>query len=351
MAVKGARARLHALLKEGRAVLKAGDLDHTAQESGGPLPPQELERRLPTMQGRAVAVFSCTRHGLWEELILPRRVHDPNFLRCHAICPPLAGGGREEFPRYCVAVVDQALAWFYEFHMGPLDEASKVTDQKLRKPDFADRHGLEEYRVQNRAGELLHRHLRHTAADVGRLVESTAAQLLIVGGHEGIVLRFLPFLSLPLRERLAGTFVVDPHNMTPGRIRQLADEVAGSYERDVGAPLRRARLGPGGDGWPGGGGTVVVPDGVQRKGNSGAAGPRLRRGIRTGVRYLWMVGIGRRHLAVCGRLTRAAPDIINEMAAAVVDASGTVKQVYADTPLSSRPVAAFLRFPVERPAG
>ena len=31
--VKGARARLHALLKRGRAVLKAGDLDHTAQES------------------------------------------------------------------------------------------------------------------------------------------------------------------------------------------------------------------------------------------------------------------------------------------------------------------------------
>ena len=68
-------------------------------------------------------------------------------------------------------------------------------------------------------------------------MESTAAQSLIVGGHEGIVSRFLPFLSLPLREGLAGRFVVDPHTMTPGRIRQLADEVAGSYERNVEAQL------------------------------------------------------------------------------------------------------------------
>jgi hypothetical protein len=49
---------------------------------------------------------------------------------------------------------------------------------------------------------------------------------------------------------------------------------------------------------------------------------------------------------VCGRNTRAVPDVIDEMAAAVVDAGGSVEQVDAETALREYLVAALLRFPV-----
>ena len=44
-------------------------------------------------------------------------------------------------------------------------------------------------------------------------------------------------------------------------------------------------------------------------------------------------------------------DVIEEMSATVVDTSGRVEHVYADTPLAQLAAAAFLRFPVPNPSG
>jgi hypothetical protein len=42
--------------------------------------------------------------------------------------------------------------------------------------------------------------------------------------------------------------------------------------------------------------------------------------------------------------------VIDEMAATVIDTSGQVKHIYAETELSQYVVAAFPRFPVAEPA-
>ena len=46
-----------------------------------------------------------------------------------------------------------------------------------------------------------------------------------------------------------------------------------------------------------------------------------------------------------------AADVIEEMSATVVDTSGRVEHVYADTPLAQLAAAAFLRFPFPDPSG
>jgi hypothetical protein len=52
---------------------------------------------------------------------------------------------------------------------------------------------------------------------------------------------------------------------------------------------------------------------------------------------------------VCAQTTRETPDLIDEMAAKVLDTGGRVEHVYADTRLAEHVVAALLRFPVPRP--
>ena len=52
---------------------------------------------------------------------------------------------------------------------------------------------------------------------------------------------------------------------------------------------------------------------------------------------------------VCGGSPRSTPDIVDEAAAAVIDAGGEVEHVYADTPLRQHVVASLTRFPVPRP--
>jgi peptide chain release factor subunit 1 len=52
---------------------------------------------------------------------------------------------------------------------------------------------------------------------------------------------------------------------------------------------------------------------------------------------------------VDGHPTRETPDVIDDMATRVLDASGSVEHVYADTSLRDHAVAALLRFPVPPP--
>jgi len=55
---------------------------------------------------------------------------------------------------------------------------------------------------------------------------------LVVGGHEAETCEFTESLPAVLRNRVAGTFVVDPHTMTAARVRQLADAVMARWEDD-----------------------------------------------------------------------------------------------------------------------
>ena len=49
---------------------------------------------------------------------------------------------------------------------------------------------------------------------------------------------------------------------------------------------------------------------------------------------------------VCGSTVRTTPDVIDELAAAVIDAGGDVRHVRIESPLTEQQVAALVRFPV-----
>ena len=48
---------------------------------------------------------------------------------------------------------------------------------------------------------------------------------LVAGGHQEAIPRFLAILPADLGDRLAGSFIVDPHTMTPARMRELSGTV------------------------------------------------------------------------------------------------------------------------------
>ena len=139
--------------------------------------------------------------------------------------------------------------------------------------------------------------------------------------------------------------------MSPGQVRERADEVVDAYERD-----EERRL---------------VDEALERvaAGGLGATGLEwcLMAANEHAVQLLlvhdeeqapgracdncgWL-GLEEEECPVCGRHTRKAADVIDELSATVVDTSGRVEHVYADTPLAQLVVAAFLRFPVPNPSG
>jgi peptide subunit release factor 1 (eRF1) len=350
--VRGVESRLHSLLKPVRELADSDGLTHYGRESLRHDVDRvlELKERAREIHGHGVAVFACDREGLYEELVLPRRVRDRTEVDETPYVRPLLAV-LDESHRYCVAVVEREKAWLYEFYMRELEDAEKLRDRALRRPDYAGGwQGYKEQAVHDKAQLLARRHFRKTADKVEELMGRTGAELLIVGGHQETVAEFLPFLPHHLQSRVAGTFVVDPSTMSPGQVRERADEVVEAYERDEERRLvdeALERVAAGGFGAAGlewclmaanehAIQVLLVDDDVQAPGrmcdNCG-----------------WL-GLEGEECPVCGQRTRKAPDVIDEMAALVVDTSGRVEHVYTETPLSQHVVAAFLRFPVPNPA-
>lgn len=348
--LRGIDARLHSLLKPVRELADSDELGHYEKQSLRADVSRVLEvaNRAVELKGRAVAIFACTRQKLYEEVVLPRGVRDRAVVDATPYLRPLLAV-LDESHRYGVVVVDRERAYLYDFYFGELQEESQLRGRALRKRNYGGASGRDEHHVRNKADGLTRHHFRQTAEAVEDLVSRTGAELLVVGGHHDTVAQFLPFLPHELERRLAGTFVVDPSTMSPGQVRERADEVVDRYERDEEVRLVAQTLERMGAGGLGVGGLawclaaanehavqlLLVQDDIQAPGRvCDACG--------------WL-GSGADECPLCEKPTRVTPDVIDEMAAKVIDTGGGVEHVYADTELARHTVAARLRFPVPKP--
>ena len=350
--LRGVESRLHSILKPASELAASHDLAHDERESLR----HDLDRVLELagrgreLQGHGVVVFACEQAGLYEEIVLPRRVRDRAVVDATPYLRPLLAV-LDESHRYCVVVVDREQAWTYEFYMGELEDASRVRGRTLRKPDYAGGwQGYKEHTVHDKAQQLARRHYRDTAGRVDEMMRRTGAELLVVGGHDETVAEFRHFLPHQLQSRIAGSFVVDPGTMSPGQVRERADEVVNAYERDEEKRFVDEVLGQVGARDLAAAGLawclmatnehavqlLLVHDDEQAPGR-----------ICDNCGWLGLEG---EECPVCGKPTRKAPDVIDEMSATVVDTGGHVEHVYVDTPLDQHVVAASLRFPVPDPS-
>jgi Bacterial archaeo-eukaryotic release factor family 10 len=290
-----------------------------------------------------IALFSCSGRSLYEEVTLPRPARDQVMVDEVAfVRPMLAVLG--EYHRTCVVVVDKAAASAWEFYQDELHELSAFRDQVLRKPNYAA--GLAEYGVRNKADELVKRHYRRVAQTLGELVRTGGYELLVIGGHDNEVPAFLEFLPRELRDRVAGTFSIDPDAPPAAGIRAGAGAVLERYER---AQEERA-VAEVTDRASAGGLAVVGIESCLWAGTVAAIQRLLVEDDVTRAGVLcdesgWLALSGDT-CPLCGKPTRRTADVINELVQTVIDEGGSVQHVEAETPLRDYVLAADLRFPL-----
>ena len=338
--------RASSLLHEIRPMTKDDSLDREARLSlRGDLERIEAELSQERTKPGAVAIFSCSSIGFYEEIELPRRVRDRVVVDATPWVRPMLAV-LDEYHRACVLVLDKEMARTWEFYQGEINETSEVLDKSLRKPDYAGWHGFEEYNIRNKDEELTKKHFRKVATVLDDFFRAGRFELLVVGGHDHEVPVFQEFLRPRLRESVAGTFTIDPHTATIADIRASASEVLDRYERNE---ERR---------W--------VAEVFEKQAASGNAAVGLERCLWAGSvaaiqRLLvqeeataagvvcdesgWLAESGDTCI-ICGQPTRKTDDVIDELAQAVIDTAGTVEHVLADTPLRDHLAAADLRFPL-----
>jgi peptide chain release factor subunit 1 len=337
--------RLNSVLDQVEPMAKDKSLDRAARLSlRADMERMREEVRTERWRPGSVVFFSCSARDVFEAVQLPRAVPDRVVLDDTPWVRPMLAVV-EEYARCCVAVVDRARAKVWELFADEIEPVGALSDRKMRKPNYAAT--MAEERVHNKVEELARKHYRHAAAELAQLYEADGYDLLAVGGHRSELPHFLDTLPRDMRERVAGTFTVDPHSVDLGKIKQNVEPIVARYMRDVdlrlvGDVLERAAMGRG-DGvlgvadclWAA---TVKAVETLLVQDGATVAGV-----VCTNCGWLGMSGDTCR---LCEYATRHTGDILDELAQAVIDESGRVRHVKEDTDIKEHLAAASLRFPL-----
>jgi hypothetical protein len=338
--------RASSLMHEIRPMAKDQSLDHDVRLSvRGDIERIEAELASQRPRSGAVAIFSCSGRGFFEEVDLPRPVRDRVMVDSTPWVRPMLTV-LDEYHRTCVLVVDKERARTWELYQDEISETSEMLDTALRKPDYAGSQGLEEPGVRNKAGELAKKHYRRVATVLDDFYRQGRFELLAVGGHDFEVPMFMEFLPHNLRRAVAGSFSIDPNAATISDIRLSAESIVDRYERDE----ERRWVSEVYEKQASGGNAVVGLDRCLWAGSVAAIQRLLVQDDVTVPGVVcdesgWLAEAGDTCI-VCGKPTRKTDDVIDELVQAVIDSSGTVEHVLAETPLQDGVAAADLRFPL-----
>jgi release factor family 10 len=178
-------------------------------------------------------------------------------------------------------------------------------------------------------------------AATGGTVAGGTGTPVVIGGHEAETAEFLAMLPAALRCRVAGTFVIDPHTMTPARVRQLAGQVIAGWEDERERQLARSLAGQ-----PPGAMTALGLDACVTAANQHAVqllvvpDDEVKPGFACESCGALAVLAG--PCGVCGDATRGVGDVIEELAVKVTTEGGDFQPVRPD---ALAYVAARRRFP------
>jgi peptide chain release factor subunit 1 len=285
-----------------------------------------------------LAIFSCSGAGVFEVIGLPRAVRQRITVDEIAATRPMLAV-LDEYHRCCALVVDRETAHTWELYLGEVLDTGALAGARR-----GIGHGVNERRNDHKVEELEKRHFREVGAGLEDLFRRRGYDLLVAGGHEDELPRFLQVLSRPLRDRVVGTFAVDHHSVEPAAAREQAEAILDRYELDqhrrmVAEVLETAAAG---------GAAAVGLESCLWAASVRAVGALYTQdgASSSGVvcdESRWL-GLRGDRCPVCGRATRRAPDVIDELVEAVIDEGGSIHHVPADTGLGDRLVAASLRF-------
>lgn len=343
-------SRVDEQLHEVRLLAKDTALDRDARLSLR----GDIERVEEAVQGerlhpRAVAFFSCSGRGVFEDVELPRPVRDRQVVDETAWVRPLLAV-LDEYHRCRVVVADRGRARFFDLYQNEMVECpGRLRDRTLRKPDYAA--GMREHTVHNKAELLAKRHYRAVADRLDEEARRHEFDIIAFGGHDHEIPELLDHLPAAVRERVAGTFSVHPGEQDLGRIHRLADQVVERYERAEEQRLVTETL----ERCSSGGLAVVGLADCLWAGTTAAVNQLLVQdeAVLPGAvcDHDGYLGVEEDRCPVCGRELRRTPDVVDELVQAVIDQGGSVEHVAAETPLRVQVTAATLRFrPPPHPA-
>ncbi|HEV2375400.1 MAG TPA: hypothetical protein VGS19_24970 [Streptosporangiaceae bacterium] len=341
---KGMPAHLDNMLTPGAAPNGEAQAWAIALRSDVPRIRNEVSAHASEWLGHSVAIFACSPLGLLEAIPLRRQTQERAMVSERPYVRPLLAEV-QRWPSYLVAVVDRRHGWLFRVSGEGISQAGHIESPTVGSKRFGGWNGFQAYRNDQRARRLALRHYAQIATALMNAMGGDGVPL-VVGGQEAETSEFTESLPAVLRNRVAGTFAVDPHTMTAARVRQLADAVMARWEDDRERRLAAALA----DEAPGAL-TVIGLDACVAAANEHAVQVLMvpDSEVRPGFSC---TGCGALALSdgpcpTCGGPTRFVSDVIEELAVKVTLEGGSMEPVRDADVLGD--VAARRRFPAASP--
>lgn len=187
-----------------------------------------LEQHGRDWLGHTVAIFVSGELGLSEAFPLPCGLPERAVLAVRPHVRPLLVAG-QRCPAYLIVVVDRQHARLFRVSGEEISAVAESAAEGVRSSGFGGWYGLDSYRIHERVNQLARHHFRATAATLSEQMRRAGRQLIVVGGHEQTFGQFMAALTSEVADQVAGTFIADPHTLTPARARALAAPVIESW--------------------------------------------------------------------------------------------------------------------------
>jgi len=179
--------------------------------------------------GCTVAIFACAGLGLAQAIPLPCQLPERAVLAARPHVRPLLLA-LQRCPAYRVAVADRRHAWLFSIAGGQISAAALAPAEGMRSHGFSGWYGLQAHRVNERIIQLARHHYRDTVTLIEQACRASGAEPLVIGGHRDTIPQLLAALPPGLRDQFAGSFVADPHTLTPAKVRDLASHVIQDWQ-------------------------------------------------------------------------------------------------------------------------
>jgi hypothetical protein len=189
--------------------------------------PDTVTERSWEWLGHTIAIFACAELGLLETVPLPGHLTELAVISDRPHVRPLLAAMQRN-PAYRAALVDTQHAWILNIDDERIETVAERTGPSVPSPAFGGWYGLETYRIQQRIMELSKQHFRDTISILGQSANGKHKPL-VLGGRESEISQLISALPPVVRQSVAGTFRVDPHTVTPGRVRVLAGPVIAAW--------------------------------------------------------------------------------------------------------------------------
>jgi peptide chain release factor subunit 1 len=338
---RGIPAHLDELLASAQHGPGDGEAIARARRSEFPAIREAVTVHSPEWLGHTVAIFASNDLGVLETIPLRSPAAERAVIGSRPYVRPLLAELRRS-PSYTAVVVDRRHAWLYRVSGEGIEPLTNIEGTTVGSRRFGGWHGFQAYRNEQRARKLAREHYAATVAALESAITAGDCGPIAVGGHDAETAGFSSALPASLRDRVAGTFVIDPHTMTPARVRRLADDVLARWEDTREARLAARITAQPTDAMAAIGlpacldaanqhavQVLVVPDDEVRPGFACA-------------RCGGLAAAGG-SCSVCGGPTSEVADVIEELAVKVTGDGGTVEPVREPRVLTD--VAARRRFP------